>query len=84
MGYVNKNLNWASPLFYYFYTNKQLYMMKILGKYMTCNTRIYHECEGGIEDLTRIILFGLILYFPSTIFQLNRDGFLGWTSTKLG
>ena len=34
---------------------------------------------------TNIGLFDLILYVPSTIFQLNRDGwvFLGWTSTKL-
>ena len=32
MGYINKNINWASPLFYYFYTNKQIYMMKIFGQ----------------------------------------------------
>ena len=43
--------------------------------------RIYHKCEGGIEksvdrviDFITMFLFDLILYVPSTIFQLNRDG----------
>ena len=36
-----------------------------------------------IKELICVCLFVLILYVPSSIFKLNRDG-SSWTSTKLG
>ena len=42
--------------------------------------QILKQHVAGIE----VILFDLILYVHSTIFQLCGTVFLGWTSTKLG
>ena len=44
--------------------------------------RAKHAKTAGLYIL--FCLFDLILYVHSTIFQLCRTVFLGWTSTKLG
>ena len=60
-----------------------------LGIYFTPqNLKFTPQCESAIGILLPCcddFLFDLILYVPSTIFQLNRDG-SSWvkTSTKLG
>ena len=41
------------------------YIQHVKGNGMVLNKRII---------MTFVCLFALILYFPSTIFQLNRDG----------
>ena len=47
------------------------------------NFRMFTELYNKKKWVCLFCLFDLILYVPSTIFQLNRV-FLGWTSTKLG
>ena len=50
-----------------FFKHKMWYLM-------VSKKRIYDSCRDGIEKyVPRVCLFDLILYIPSTIFQLNRD-----------
>ena len=72
----------------------QLILRSSMGVYCqiaTCMVvRIYHECENGIEKMSRgspfgFVLFVLMLYIPVSNFSVTLGWFpvfLGWTSTK--